>query len=88
MKQLSQKHIDEILTKQFQMVGQTYSPEIVKDERWYMKYYWTKEQEDEFKRWLSNYLISSKMVSKARVEKEVGYFILYCGWPLKEFMGQ
>lgn len=88
MKQLTQKHIDEILTKQFQMVGGTYDPEEVKNERWYLKYSWTKETENEFKKWLTSYLINGKLVSKVRVEKEVDYFLFYCGFPLKEFSGQ
>jgi len=85
MKQLTQKHIDEILTKQFEMVGQTYHPDIVKEEKWYLRHYWTKKQEDEFRKWLTNYLLSSKLTTKRMVEKEVDYFLLYCGWPLEEF---
>jgi hypothetical protein len=85
MKQLSQKNIDEILTKQFQMVGQTYSPEVVKENGWYLKYYWTKETENEFKKWLTFYLINGKLVSKKQAEKEVDYFLFYCGFPLEEY---
>jgi hypothetical protein len=88
MKQMTQKHVDEILTKQFEMVGQTYSPEKVKDERWYLQYYWTKEQETRFRKWLIDYITRERLAGIKRAEKEADYFLFYCGWPLKEFMGQ
>ncbi len=85
MKQLSQENLDEIFKQMFNVVGATYSPEIVKQERWYMKYRWTKTQEDGFRKWLVSYLKKNKFCSSKQAGMEAEYFLLWVGFPTSDF---
>lgn len=54
------EYIKAIITKQCEIVGA--DPETInpKEQGWYMKYSWTKEQEKEFKDWFIKYLKNNK----------------------------
>ncbi|HRR48717.1 MAG TPA: hypothetical protein P5293_01995 [Bacteroidales bacterium] len=86
MKQLEQKNLDEIMAKMFEMAGATYDPSIVKKNRWYLKYRWTKAQEESFKKWLVSYLKKNKFCLNTKIaEKQADYFILWTGFPTSDF---
>ena len=85
MRDFTEENLKEVLTKMFEAVGAKYSPELTLNERWYLKYSWTRAQEDAFKKWLVEYIKKGRFTSsKKRAEREAEIFLLHCGWPLKE----
>jgi len=54
------KHIDIILTEMFRRVNAEFTPDFTKAEAWYYAYEWTREEEQEFVDWLSDYLFHNK----------------------------
>ena len=77
---IKEKWLDEILTKQFEMVGEEYKPSIVKKDNWYLDYTWTNEQEKEFQDWLAVYFKKRLKFSKEYCARQAGWFILHCGF--------
>ena len=81
---IKEKWLDEILTRQFEMVGAEYKPSIVKKEDWFLDYTWTSEQENEFKDWLCVYLKKRLKFYKEYCTRQAGWFILHCGFRTKD----
>lgn len=79
---LTKENLNEILTEMFRVVGGEYSEEVVKEEEWYLKYKWTHDQQNEFEKWLINYIKKTCKVSKKLATKEAGWFIFNFGWGL------
>jgi len=84
MRNFTKDNLKEVLTKMFEAVGVEYSPELTLNDRWYLKYSWTRVQEDAFKKWLIEYIKKGKFATSKRAEREAEIFLLYCGWPNQE----
>jgi len=83
------QHLEEILRKMCGFVGADFETINFKEKEWYLKYQWTAEQENEFKKWLYGYLKNHKKAQMELFEttlppkllkKEVELFILSYGW--------
>lgn len=84
------KYLKIILLKQCEIVGADYNKIDFKKENWYWDYQWTKEQEQEFKLWLIDYIKNNKearnelmsipSVNKKFLEKFANEFIMNYGW--------
>lgn len=72
----------EIMERLFAVIGLEFKEETVKEERWYLKHTWTKEQENEFTQWLTRLLMKKKRMSKIRATKEAQYFVFAYGWKI------
>ena len=77
----NEKFVKDALVEMFRCAGKevTYEEilQIAKDdEQWYSNNIWTADQEEEFKKWWMKNL----KWSKARKEKEFGWFILMYGF--------
>lgn len=81
---IKEKWMDEILTKQFEMVGLEYNPHIVKKEGWYLEHSWTAEQQEDFKAWLSRYLKRRLKFTKEYCDRQAAWHILHVGWRLSD----
>lgn len=77
--------LDEILTKQFDMVEAQYDEQQVKEPLWFMKHNWSEDKQNEFKLWLINYLNKAIRLPKKLCEKHAAMFILNYGWTTKDF---
>lgn len=53
------KHFNIILDKMSSYVGKKWNDIDDSDNTWYQKHSWTKEQQDEFLKWLISYLKNS-----------------------------
>jgi hypothetical protein len=84
MKKVTEQHLEDILTKMFEVVGETYSPSAVKGPEWYLKHSWTKEQQHLFCKWLTEYINKEWKFSKATSAKEAKAFIFNYGWRLDD----
>lgn len=49
-------------------------------DHWFMCRTWTEEQEDDFRKWMKDYLKKSTRWSVRTIENEIRYFILMWGW--------
>lgn len=50
------RYVLEIFFKMFEMVGETFTFEYVKQKDWFLTHTWTDEQEQEFMLWMYEYL--------------------------------
>jgi len=88
---LKEKHLKKILEEMCRRVGANYSV-VNSSEDWYLKYSWTKSQENDFRNWLFNYLKNNKEARKSfgllsddkEIEKFVDMFIFQYGWTDKK----
>lgn len=62
-----------------------------KKNNWFMKYKWTRRQEERYIQWLSGFLKTNwkgitryKLTSKKQIEKAVGKFLLCYGFPTRD----
>jgi len=87
------KYIKTILSKQCKMVGVDYNKIDFKKENWYWDYQWNRNQEQEFKLWLTDYMKKNKearnklmnipSINKIFLEKFADQFILNYSWRTK-----
>ena len=85
-----QKETKELLMEMFKRVGEDYNSFMAKEDttscesRWFEKHQWTKEQEEDFKKWAVNYLRKKFKWSKKKSEEEMDWFLLMWGWKTKK----
>ena len=73
------------LKEMFGRVGMEYpNKEFTKQEDWFQKKTWTKDQENDFRKWMSEYLKKKLKWNKKQIEKEIGMFLLMWGWKVKD----
>lgn len=80
MKKLTQNNLDEIMSKLFVIVGDVYTREITNTNGWYLKNTWSEEKQEEFKKYLIEYVRNNCKASKKEAIKFSDYFILNFGW--------
>lgn len=73
------KTYEDLLNKMFEMVGETYTPEYVKEEGWFLKHTWTQEQESEFINWAAKYF-RAKKTNIQSIPKFINHFVFNYGW--------
>jgi len=82
------KYLKEILKEMCKRVGAKYDV-VNSSEDWYLKYSWTKSQEDDFRNWLVNYLNNNKEARRSfnllkdGIENFADMFIFQYGWTIK-----
>ena len=75
MKTLTIINLKEIIDKQMEINWyEERFDDLVNMKDWFIKFTTTDEKEEEFKKWLKNYL--KPFIVKERLDKEVWYFIL------------
>lgn len=58
-KQDKKRVFDECMRELFRRVGEDYPSDLIKERNWYLMRGWTKEEENSFFNWMTNYLVSS-----------------------------
>ena len=75
------KVLQECLTEMFRRVGETYPNEtLTKNPDWYRMRAWLQEEENDFRKWMVDFLRKKMRLRKKEAEKEVAWFLLYYGW--------
>ena len=87
------KYLKTILLKQCKIVKADYTKIDFKKENWYWDYQWNRNQEQEFKLWLTDYMKKNKearnklmnipSINKIFLEKFADQFILNYSWRTK-----
>ena len=85
-KQISQEHSEQILEKMFNIIGLEFDKNFIKQENWYQKNTWTKEQEQEFIVWLANFLVKNKYVLKSIAKHEAEKIVGQYGWKTRNVL--
>jgi hypothetical protein len=78
------------LEKMFSYSPYKYSDDFVKQDKWHSKYKWTQSEEDEFVKWLSEFLKNNwqgisdnKLPDKRFRDKTAEEFVFLYGWNIK-----
>ena len=79
-KQLQQEGFITLVNKQLEPFNKTYH-DVVGDPEWYTRYVVTPEQEEEFMKWGTDYIMNKFKMTKKGAEQEMSWFILQ--WGLK-----
>lgn len=87
-------HLERILRELCGRVGAKYEDIDFEEYDWYIKYEWTREEEDGFSQWLADYLYRNKearkeMLSLNKKTKKhcktcADFFVFMYGWRVKE----
>lgn len=87
MKALTQLHLEEILKEMCNRVGADKATLDTSKPDWYWEYSWTEVQQEDFRKWLAEFLIANKYFKKTMKYKGVnaayyysGKFIADYGW--------
>lgn len=82
-----------VIKKMCNMVGADYRKINFKGNKWFMKYSWTEEQQEEFKKWMEDYLYKSSdarrgimihnIKNKKIIKETVAFFVFNYGWKFK-----
>lgn len=86
MKMISAEHGEVILTEMCKRVGVDYKTFDFKQNSWYSKHSWTKEEEESFRVWLGKFLVKYKYVTSGNYRGqnhgyyEAGKLIMNYGW--------
>jgi hypothetical protein len=88
------KHLEIILVKMFEIVGETFTKEYVQEDNWYWKHTWTTSQEKAFLDWMIRYIMSNKEATfelsgrsslRAReIPELVKAFVWNYGWKVQD----
>lgn len=79
-KELQQEGFITLVNKQLEPFNKTYH-DVVGDPEWYTRYIVTPEQEEEFMKWGTEYIMKKFRMTKKGAEQEMSWFILQ--WGLK-----
>lgn len=90
---IKHKHLNKIMDKMCSYVGVKFKDIDPKKPNWFLKYSWTLEQEDDFRKYFIKYLMDSAEARKEIMETPiknkkvisglVEFFILVYGWKVK-----
>ena len=83
---LNEKEFNEVMSKMFEAVGAKFYSikRSCKGDQWFMKYSWTEDQEKEFRKWLTKYVIKKLGIQPQLADKMVTMFLFEYGWKYKE----
>ena len=90
------KGLERILRKMCEIVNCDYENFNFDNPQWFLEYEWTEEQEEEFKKWMTNAIMNDKEIrrdllefsfgkpTKKFAERVANNFIFNYGWKLKK----
>ena len=89
MKSISEKDSKEILTKMCEAISLKYTDIDFNEKDWFLKYSWTIDQENEFKKWLGKFLVKKGYCWKGKYrgedhgEHEAAKILMNYGWKIQ-----
>lgn len=88
-------YMEEIFKEMFKRVGVEYDPVYMEQDDWYCNELWTTEDENDFCRWMFNYLHDNQEalqslfgtddIDEDSLKEAIGMFVLDFGWDLIDF---
>lgn len=73
-----------VLKEMFKRVGEKYpNPKLTNQKEWYTKRTWTEAEEDDFRKWMKDYLKKKYRWNNKTIQKEIAMFLLMWGWTNK-----
>jgi len=88
------EYLKEVLVEMGRRVGANMEEIDTKSKDWFMEYEWTIKEQDDFKKWMVNYLYTNGKArrtlfalsgrSKKLIRKTVDMFVFQYGWKFKE----
>lgn len=88
------KHTITVFQELFRRVGDEYSTDKTQGDFWFTKHEWTEEEQKDFIKWLTDYLMAHKdarhelmrypIRNKKRCEQTAMWFNLQYGWKTKK----
>jgi hypothetical protein len=78
------KFLNKALSKMFQCVGLKYTEKFTKQHDWYLLHAWDDATIAKYKTWFITQARKHFKWTKARAEREWGYFFLMWGWKQHE----
>lgn len=78
-----ERFVEKALKKMFEVVGERFSWEFCLRDEWYLTCEWTKNKEEQFRKWFMAEIKKDLDVSKRKAENEYAYFNLTWGWKNK-----
>ena len=88
------KHLEIILKEMCKRVGANYNDIDFKDKEWYTRHEWLEEEQEDFHKWLVDYLYNNTEArkeilryprkNKKLINKAVTWFLFDYGWKLKK----
>lgn len=81
-----ENNIENIIDKMFEIAGHDIRYKDVKGraDNWFQDYTMTSSQNEEWKKWATDYLYKNRIMSKAMSKKQVQWLDLYCGLKIKD----
>jgi hypothetical protein len=87
-------HLEEILRKMCEYVAADFDKINFKEERWFLKYTWSNDEENSFKEWLAKYFLENykarkellylpRIKNKKYIYGVADHFIFNYGWKAK-----
>lgn len=86
-------HLEIVMREMCKRVGAVYEKINFKSNKWYLKYTWTREEEDDFAKWFAKYLYDNNTArkeltvvakNKKQIQKAVNWFLFNYGWKIKD----
>ena len=84
------EYIKTALIEMCNRVGANHEDIDFMEHNWFMKYSWTKEQEEDYIKWLTKYLAPNKIRAEfvafpriTKPKKAAETFVWYCGWKVE-----
>jgi hypothetical protein len=68
----------------FRRVGRKYSPKATSKPEWYCKSTWSSDEQQQYRRWLTQLIRREFGYRVAIAKMEAGWFILNYGWRVSE----
>ena len=78
-----------LIDKMFELAGHTarYEDVIGRQDDWFTQYTMTQDQNDEWRKWGTEYLRKKKRWTKKMAEREMAMIDLYCGLKIEKQLG-
>lgn len=83
MKKISKEHSEIILREMCLRVGVSYEDMDFSKENWYWDHEWSREEENDFIKWLAHFLAHHKYSTKKRANHEAEKIVFNYGWKTK-----
>ena len=77
------KVCEECLKEMFKRVGEKYPNKLTKKKEWYTLRTWTEAEEDDFRKWMKDYLKKKCRWNNKTIQKEIAMFLLMWGGKTK-----
>lgn len=77
--------VKDCLKEMFKRVGEKYpNPELTNKNGWFTLRTWTQADEDDFRKWMKQYLKKHTLFKNRAIDTEISWFLFAWGWKVKD----